>query len=833
MFYKLKLRSHSAPPAGTEVTAAHHRQTAPPLPQRTSRTRTRLRIHTLEQHTPKKTIPMKSTPSTVESSPPHPTLHPSPSPDPTLPAQTTGRQPGTATAATSLEEEVDSSDEEAAPRDGDRRDDSFYTGDEGDSDSTHGPFGVSNSTKPSQPSHPVTADSIEEQNQPNNNTNTHSHTFSSTITVIPVPLGHGPLEEDQTDAKSDALEYSEENDDLINDDSINADQVHGPAHGPASIKILTNTTCRGTHNGDTHQHFLTSFGPTHPPGFPVGSKPQQTQDPPHYPPQSEGNTEGHGRGDITTGNFTAELSTSAPNFTQLQGFPTNISPIPHLTTTTPREPFEVGGRTSTPQNTPREVTGTTTDTTARGIPPPLQVTDTPIPLSRPHTPSHNPVIHTSSESRIPLPRDVGTQTDGTGGTRGMEMMDREGPPFPLDTCKIPLFPPSGAGIISPASTYSREKLAHTRVKYDVNTNLRHIFISQTEEEESIMTAKSIDTLIDQIRTLMIDSAKYATRADFLHRMNNKSLYTPWATTEQPYPPFLQTNSRLLAKIREVRQQAANSIQQISAAEFEPVSQKLEKEGQTLISTLESMAQGKNAPSLDERLTHTASHVGRAKATLETKLEYRLQFLAQRQPTSHDWDDFFHYQTAYRRNNQSTDLAFEVSPDDRAQAEADDAREIRDMIRGDSDEDFPTQTPQNKRRRRTPSRESNHDTYRIPKRPQHTQPARGRQPNPSHKSSKGRGKGQDFGRSRPAQSQQVYYNTDHRRSNDRSRDNSPHRNQRAGRDNSSGGNLRARDTGRDTSRDNSSGGNNRARDTDRDRERRVQDLLHELDKLRRT
>lgn len=177
------------------------------------------------------------------------------------------------------------------------------------------------------------------------------------------------------------------------------------------------------------------------------------------------------------------------------------------------------------------------------------------------------------------------------------------------------------------------------------------FILQGEDEDSIMTGMSVDTLIDQVRTLMVDSSRYAVRADFLRQLNRKNILTPWATTAQPYPPFLQTNHKLLTKIREVRYKAAATVQQLAATEFEHLAAKLEKEGETLISTLETMMQGKNALSLDERLSHAAAHVGKSKSTLQEKMENRMEFLAQRQPTAHDWDNFFRYCTAYRKKGK--------------------------------------------------------------------------------------------------------------------------------------------------------------------------------------
>lgn len=82
----------------------------------------------------------------------------------------------------------------------------------------------------------------------------------------------------------------------------------------------------------------------------------------------------------------------------------------------------------------------------------------------------------------------------------------------------------------------------------------------------------------------------------------------------------------------MRQEATRQIQGLAEEEFQRQAEKLQKEGGVLITTLESITTGKHAPTLDEKLNHTASLVGRAKATLEAQLDERADTLAQRQPT---------------------------------------------------------------------------------------------------------------------------------------------------------------------------------------------------------
>lgn len=300
------------------------------------------------------------------------------------------------------------------------------------------------------------------------------------------------------------------------------------------------------------------------------------------------------------------------------------------------------------------------------------------------------------------------------------------------------------------------------------THQRNVFPLQTEgEDDSIITAKSIDALIEQIRTLMTDSSRYDVRADFLHRMTNSKLLTPWATTVQPYPPFIQSNPKLLTRIREVRIEAARKIQQMSEQEFTRLATKLHNEGETLISTIDAMKGRKNIPSINERLDSTASFVGKTKATLQAKMEHGYDHLPQHQPTTAHWDDFFHYAAAYRRNRHIDGTAFEVSPSDKAEADLQMAKEVEAAAREDSDSDIDV-TPHNNKRARhdSPNSQRRTSNYRIPKKDQQRKKSNQR-PNRSNSARRTTDTNQDrdFARARPPHDQRATYYNSNNRGND--------------------------------------------------------------------
>lgn len=351
--------------------------------------------------------------------------------------------------------------------------------------------------------------------------------------------------------------------------------------------------------------------------------------------------------------------------------------------------------------------------------------------------------HTSATS-------LGTQTEFPG-------MDK------FTQTEIPtLVPHISREIIFPQTEEDRRSNIPVRfqkltVTSHMHSNVRCVFPPQDEEDESIMTSNSVDALIDQIKTLMTDSSKFSVRADYLSNMLDKDLFTPWTLTTQPYPPYIISNPKLLTKIREVRLSAARDIQLIAHSEFERQSLKLQAEGETLIKTVESMTTGKAAVSLEHKLNQTASSVGQTKATLQAQLENREVFLAERQPNARDWDTFFHYSGACRRTRNAYNRDFEVSPEDRANADRETARQIHQALRADSEDESTSNSkkrkrnpsPQNYRIPRNSDRDSNrrHDNNRRPRAQKHHDP--------------------DFAHSRPSNTyRNTYYNNDrHRDTND--------------------------------------------------------------------
>lgn len=419
----------------------------------------------------------------------------------------------------------------------------------------------------------------------------------------------------------------------------------------------------------------------------------------------------------------------------------------------------------------------------------------------------------------------GTQTDPTLLSTQLDLTTNS--PYQPHITRSPIFPQGTTGDLPhPAGGYTQEgthksnprKRDHIIVQVD--STGRIISNLQAEDDDSMATPYSIDRLVDQVQTLMVDSSKYAIRANYLQHMTQDRLLTPWATGVQPYPPFVLTNVKLLAKMREVKIDAAMKIQCLAETEFHRLSTKLDREGETILNTLEAMTQGRNTSTIDEKLSQAAAQVGKTKATLQTKLENRHSYLAKRQPTTADWDDYFHYSGAYRRNQGAGDSAFQVSATDRAQADLDAAKEIEAAIREDSEDEAPPQQNHKRKRGASPTNPQQSQQYRIPKR--NPGRGRGRRGSAPQRSTNDR----DFGRSRPSQEQHaaVYYNTNHRREDRDGRDNS--------RDNSRDHSSHRR-TYRDH-RDGPSNHTNRDREQDRDqaRDRKLKELLRELDYLRK-
>lgn len=416
-----------------------------------------------------------------------------------------------------------------------------------------------------------------------------------------------------------------------------------------------------------------------------------------------------------------------------------------------------------------------------------------------------PIFHTVEVQTDPYPSGTaaGTQTDPiTFPCRESEDQEVTNQDFTTQLSRCPLFPQGE----------NRHPIPDTnlvQITVPLGTNCRYVSLFQTEDEDSIMTTKSVDALVDQVRTLMVDSSRFAVRAEHMRLMNQANILAPWATAVQPYPPFVQCNHKLLARIREIRIEATNKIQSLAELEFERQSLKLNKEGETLIGTLEAMMKGKNTPLLNERLTQTASHVGKTKAQLQEKMENRREFLAKRQPTHPDWDDYFHYAIAYRRNQDTKSQAFEITTADRAQADLEMEREIAAVVKEDFSDEEPTRPQHNKRRKRdTATNQRQPEPYRIPKKPNNRPGRRDRRDDTPQRNNRD---DRDFGKSRPSQERRpaaVYYNSNnHNRLGNRD-----------GRDESPAERKDRR-------------GQNR-KDWDSDRDRRLIELQRELDSLRR-
>lgn len=98
------------------------------------------------------------------------------------------------------------------------------------------------------------------------------------------------------------------------------------------------------------------------------------------------------------------------------------------------------------------------------------------------------------------------------------------------------------------------------------------------------TSGSVDTLLDQVKSLMTEASKYSARVDHLNIMQAAKHLTLWAIGIRPYPPFIQNNPRLLTKICEVGKEAITSIQTLAIAEFEKQADKLDSECDAILNT---------------------------------------------------------------------------------------------------------------------------------------------------------------------------------------------------------------------------------------------------------
>lgn len=393
-----------------------------------------------------------------------------------------------------------------------------------------------------------------------------------------------------------------------------------------------------------------------------------------------------------------------------------------------------------------------------------------------------PLAHRHAQTDMP---DPGPRTCTHFGTQTEPTTPQPGPHSRIQPIltRTTLFPPSGGTNDRRAPTHQRPPIV---IQVTSDPNVRLISFPQEDDQDSLATTNSVDALLEQVRTLMTDAARFEVRAKHLEEMNEREILAPWATGVQPYPPFIQNNARLLGKIRDVRKEAALRIQEIVHADFDRQSTRLQTEGETLISTIEGLMKGKTSALTDARLEHAATLVGKSKADLTTKLYNRREFLAQRQPTMQDWDNFFRYSGAYRKYKINQVPEFTVSPRDRRQADREDEEEIRRSLR---DDDVPeaaaSNQPRNnnynnnnnKKRKRDQPAASASGPYRIPRKTErrHTDHSHNqrRYDDDQHWQEKGRReyrdtspprnsrRNQDFVESRPtATHKSTYYRSDH-------------------------------------------------------------------------
>lgn len=385
---------------------------------------------------------------------------------------------------------------------------------------------------------------------------------------------------------------------------------------------------------------------------------------------------------------------------------------------------------------------------------------------------HHPHFGAPPTGLLPnIPRQVTSE-----GTQTLTHMGSSPPPHTGFITRCPIFPPPLGNMKGsrhdnhpPGAHQLPGTIPPLTICVHHDTNLRSISSPQDEEQDSITTPRSVEALFKEVRTLMTDAAKFSTRATFLKQMSDGNLFIPWATTAQPNPPFVKENSKLLAKIREIRKEAARKVQLLAQEEFQVLSTKYETEGNAIINTIEQLMQGKAAAVRDQRLYELADSIGKSRSNLETKLAQRRAFLQERQPTDADWEGFFEYCSAYRRHkNQGP---FDISPEDRAEADRETAldreRWAREALMEDGEEpSSPARHPTKRKRDPSPNRPS----YRIPKVPKPNdrqrsgQRSRGRGQQPrgghNHRSSSSTTssspRDQDFGTARPPSTHRNVY-----------------------------------------------------------------------------
>lgn len=76
------------------------------------------------------------------------------------------------------------------------------------------------------------------------------------------------------------------------------------------------------------------------------------------------------------------------------------------------------------------------------------------------------------------------------------------------------------------------------------------------------------------------------------------------------------NTRLLAKIKDVRKEAARQVKELAHADFDRQATRLQTEGETLIATIDRLMKGNISPLVNAHLEHVASSVGQTKTFQE-------------------------------------------------------------------------------------------------------------------------------------------------------------------------------------------------------------------------
>lgn len=163
----------------------------------------------------------------------------------------------------------------------------------------------------------------------------------------------------------------------------------------------------------------------------------------------------------------------------------------------------------------------------------------------------------------------------------------------------------------------------------------------------------MEALLAQVKTLTIDATKYNIRSAHLGKLLAARHHTAWAVGTKPYPPFIQTNPRLLGVIREIRNQAARSILEAAQDEFTRQATNLREENDAILTTVEALqVSRKDTSLLSTQMEDIGLVVSKVMSTLEDRLAKRHADLALRQPAQGDWDKFFQYLLAAHRANNS-------------------------------------------------------------------------------------------------------------------------------------------------------------------------------------